>query len=302
MRDPLGFWKHAIGLALTLASFGTLANAATAPHTTYEFASIGVARGQIARLNVYYRNVFPPGPCKPGEVCSFPPGPCAPGTACTSPGPFRTTLSIYECDGSVSVQNVISLSGEKGGTLVFAPRSFGGDNRACGRALVTVEPDANGFLPDLVPSVEILDANTGQTSLLNPGAIAGFNPQPEPPGDYNFGLFNIVRGQTARISASFISDREDLPPGPCRLILSFYSGDGKLISESAQSLEPGKTATFDYPTVDFPEGARQRIRAAVHVEGDERGLVPCIMPSIEVFASDTGKGTMYYPGSLIGSD
>jgi hypothetical protein len=200
------------------------------------------------------------------------------------------------------VQNAISLSGEKGGTLVFAPRSFGGDNRACARAVVTVEPDANGFLPDLIPTVEILDASTGQTSLLNPGAIAGFNPQPEPPGDYNFGLFNIVRGQTARISASYISEREDLPPGPCRLILSFYSGDGRLISESAQSVEPGKTATFDYSTADFPEGARQRIRAAVHVEGDERGLIPCIMPSIEVFASETGKGTMFYPGSMIGSD
>jgi hypothetical protein len=294
VKHPFAFRRFALSLALTLAAVCALATVASAQidpfrGASYEFASIGVARGQVARLSAFYHNVFPPGPCAPGVACSNP------------VGSFRATLSFIECDGGIVAQNVLTLSPERGGTLVFSPTSLHSDGRACARALVTVEPDANGFLPDLVPSVEVLDAATGQSALLNPGAIAGFNPQPEPPGDYSFGLFNIVRGQTARLGVSFVDVPEGFPPGPCRVTLSFYSGDGQLIGQSIQSLDLGHTAQFDLPTNGFPVGWRARIRASVHVEPLDGGVVPCIMPAVEVFASDTGKGALYYPGAMIGS-
>lgn len=294
LKHPFGLRKFAAGFVLTLIALCASASTASAQIDpikvgTYEFANVGVARGQLARLNVFYHSVFPPGPC-------------AQDGTCRPEGSFKATLSFYECDGSVTVQNVVTLSPERGSAIVFSPTRFNADGRACARGSVTVEPDADGFLPALVPNVEVLDAATGQTSLLNPGAIAGFNPQPEPPGDFNFGLFNVVKGQTARLSASFVDMPDGFPPGPCRITLSFYSGDGELIGQSTQSLEEGKTVQFDMPTTTLPAGARMRIRASVHVETADGRIIPCVMPSVEVFADDTGRGAFFYPGAMIGSD
>jgi hypothetical protein len=320
MKSVLSFSRYTVVLGLLLIAFGgshtasaQLDSGTFKPVTNYEFSTMGVARGQQARLNVFYHNVFPPGPCAPGAACfppgpcapgdaaCFPPGPCAPGEACRPTGSFVTSLTFADCDGNIIARNEATLIPDKGGSLVFTPASFQLDGRACARAMVTVQPDANGFLPDLVPSVEVLDASTGQSALLNPGAIHGFNPQPEPPGNVNFGLFNVVKGQTARVSAAFIDMPDGFPPGPCRVTLSFYSGDGQLISQSIQSLDLGKTAQFDFPTTSLPAGARARIRASVSVEPSDRGVIPCIMPAVEVFNVDTGKGALYYPGTMIGS-
>jgi hypothetical protein len=296
MKFPFSFCRHALGIALTILALGGAytANAQIDPYTpatAYEFSTMGVARGQTARLSLYYHNVFPPGPCAPGVACDSSPV-----------GSFQATVSFLECDGSVVAQNTLTLTPDKGGTLVFTPTSFHSDGRACARALVNVAPDANGFLPDLRPSVEVLDAATGKSMLLNPGAAAGFNPQPEPPrGDSDFGLFNVITGQTARVEASFVDAPSGFPPGPCRVTLSFYSGDGQLLSQSIQSLAPGATAQFDYPTTNLPANSRIRIRASVHVES-EGGFLPCIMPAVEVFDNTTGKGSIFYPGLMIGSD
>jgi hypothetical protein len=296
MKFPFSFCRHALGLALTILALGGAytANAQIdplQPAPIYEFSTIGVARGQTARLSLYYHNVFPPGPCTPGVAS------CGGSPA----GSFQATASFFECDGSVTVQRTLTLTPDKGGSLVFTPTSFHADGRACARALVSVAPDANGFLPDLVPSVEVLDATTGQSLLLNPGATAGFNRQLEMPSDYDSGLFNVITGQTARVEASFVDAPSGFPPGPCRVTLSFYSGDGQLLSQSIQSLAPGATAQFDYPTTGLSANSRVRIRASVHVES-EGGIIPCVMPAVELFDSTTGKGSLFYPGVMIGSD
>jgi hypothetical protein len=292
MRSIFRFAQHGVILGMLLLAFGHghTAQAQLDPgmkiNNKYLFSTIGVARGQLARLSVFYHNVFPPGPCMPGGTC-------------TPTGSFAMSLNFSDCEGNIVGRTSVTLIPDKGWGLVFAPTSFMTDGRACARASVTVEPDANGFLPDLVPSVEVLDASTGQSALLNPGAMAGFNPIP--PIDFNFGLFNVIKGQTARISAAFVDIPDGFPPGPCRVTLSFYGGDGQLISQSIQTVDLGKTAQFDFPTTGFPDGARARIRASVHVDPSERGLAPCIMPAVEVFNNDTGKGTLYYPGVMMES-
>jgi hypothetical protein len=109
-----------------------------------------------------------------------------------------------------------------------------------------------------------------------------------------------VKGQTARVHVSYVeAESEDLPPGPCRAVVSFYDGDGRLIGQETQTLDLGRTAQFDYSTASLPTGARQRIRASVHVESSDGDLVPCIMPTLEVFAADTGRSTFHYAGALI---
>jgi hypothetical protein len=293
MKSVLSFSRYTLVLGLLLIAFGSSHTASAidkgyVPGADYEFSTIGVARGQMARLNVFYHNVLPPGPCRPGEDCR-------------PTGSFVMSLNFADCEGNIIARNEVNLIPDKGGVLIFSPASFQPDGRACARATVTVHPDANGFLPDLVPSVDVLDVSTGQSALVNPGAIRGFNPQPEPPGDSHLGLFNVVKGQTARVSAAFVDMPHGLPPGPCRVTLSFYGGDGQLISQSIQTLDPGKTAQFDFPTTNFPAGLQKRIRASVQVEPLEGGLIPCVMPAVEVFAADTGKGALYYPGTMIGS-
>jgi len=155
MKSIFRFAQHGVILAMLLLAFGQSHTAQaqidigyTVTHK-YEFSTIGVARGQVARLNVFYRNVFPPGPCAPGESCQ-------------PAGSFAMSLNFSDCEGNVVARTSVNLIPGKGWGLVFAPTSFLSDGRACARASVTVEPDANGFLPDLVPSVEVLDAATGQ--------------------------------------------------------------------------------------------------------------------------------------------
>jgi hypothetical protein len=301
MKSPLSFWRSSVILGMLLLVLGAVqtANAqldgGVRVANKYELSTVGVARGQQARLNVFYHNIFPPGPCTPGDRC-FPPGPCAPGESCS----FNVSLSFSDCDGNIVARNDLNLSPDRGGSILFTPSSFMSDGRACARATVTVQPDAHGNLPDVVPTVEILDAATGQSSLINPGSTRGFNPQPEPPGDVTFGLFNVVKGQTARISVAFVGMPEGFPPGPCRVTMRFYSGDGQQISESTIPLNPGQTGQFDFPTTNFPNGARARIRASVHVDASENALIAFLMPAVEVFAADTGKVALYYPGAMIG--
>ena len=100
----------------------------------------------------------------------------------------------------------------------------------------------------------------------------------------------------------YVDMPEGFPPGPCRVTISFYDGDGRAIGQSTQSLDPGMTAQFDYSTASLPAGSRQRIRASVHVEAADGSIIPCVMPSLELFAADTGKSALFVPGGMIGSE
>lgn len=264
---------------------------------TYDLSAVGVPRGQVARLNVYYHEELPPGPCTPGESC-LPPGPCAEASACT-PGSYRMSLNFTDEVGNVVATRAVTLTRDKGASLVYAPSSYRADGRATTRAFVSVEPEA-GYLPQLVPTIEVVDPTSGQATIINPGTRAGFNPQPEPPGDSHFGLFSIVKGQTVRVHVSNVG-AGDLPPGPCRADVTFYDGGGRVVGRETLWLAPGQTLASDFSTAGMPAGFRGSIRADVHAEllGD-RGGSANVATSLEVFASDTGRGMLFYPGALIG--
>src|ERR1041385_3628612 len=120
MKFCLSFSRYALVICAMLFALGGAqdVNAQLDPgvRPLYIFSTVGVARGQQARLNVFYHNIFPPGPCVPGERC-FPPGPCAPGASCS----FTVTLSFADCDGNIVARNDVNLVPDKGGTLIFTP-------------------------------------------------------------------------------------------------------------------------------------------------------------------------------------
>jgi hypothetical protein len=285
--------RRALGLALLLSALAFSAAKADAqidPMRVVNLSAVGVARGQMARLTVVWTRVFPPGPC-------LPPGPCK------TYGPFNATLALYDSEGRAVARQSVALSQGRAAALNFAPTDFGAGGRAQLRAQVTVDPDSDGIVPCVIPSLEVVNSDGSNSTALNPGALVGFNPQPEPPGDnpdFEFGFITEGRGQTMRLNASYIDADTKFPPGPCRVTLSFYDGDGRLVMQTVETLELGKTVSLDAPAGELPAVVRRRLRATVHVEPLDGGIVPCIMPSLEVFNDDTGKTSLFYPGSMIG--
>ncbi|MET0645305.1 MAG: hypothetical protein ABW208_01705 [Pyrinomonadaceae bacterium] len=255
----------------------------------YNHSAVGLTRGQGARLSVVYTDL-PPGPCTP---VGLPPGPCTP------PDSFRATLSFMDDLGNVVAERSLTLTQGRAISLVYVPSSYRADGRAMTRAAVRVEPEA-GYLPLIIPTVEVSEITSGQTSIFNPGWRVGFNPQPEPPGDFHFGILNIVRGQTTRVNVSNIGAPNGLPPGPCRADVVFYDGAGQSVARETLWLAPGQTGMADFATTGMPEGWRGRIRASVHVESLDGRTQPVVTSSLEVFAADTGRGVLFYPGALIG--
>lgn len=281
--------RRAFGLALLLSALAVSAARADAQIDigTYNLSSVGVARGQLARLTI----IWPPDPC-------LPPGPCK------SHAPFNTMLALIDASGRTVARQSVALTQGRPASINFAPSEFGAGGRAQLRAQITVDRDAEGFIPRIVPSLEVVNIDGSNSTVVNPGTLVGFNPQPEPPGDsgpvFEFGFVTEGRGQSMRLNATFTDLDGDLPPGPCRVTLSFYDGDGRLVMETIETVELGQTVSLDVPAGELPATVRKRLRATVRVEALPGGLIPCIMPSLEVFNADTGKTSLFYPGAMIG--
>src|ERR1044072_3372579 len=140
--------RRALALALLLSALAFNASKADAQidiGTYINFgSSVGVARGQVARLTVVWTRVLPPGPC-------FPPDPCK------SHGPFNTTLAPIAASGGVVARQQIALAQGRPAAINFASSEFGAGGRAQLRAQVTVDRDAEGFIPCIVPSLEVVN-------------------------------------------------------------------------------------------------------------------------------------------------
>lgn len=253
---------------------------------TLSFGAINFTRGQTVRLNVIYTKVVPINP-------SIPPDPYLP------PDPYRMTLSFVDRDGRVVAQKIVSLSIGQPAHLDYTINDPN-VRTASARAVLNIDGNDRVLLPAVMPTVEVFNNNTGETTALDPGSIYSFNPQPDPPG---FGFFGIARNQTARLNVAYIGFRNNPSgdqPAPLNITLRFVNGDGRVVAESRQSVGYGDTVSLNFTSVALPAGSRQRLRAVVVVEPDASGLAPCVMPSVEVLNNDTGKTVVFYPGSLIG--
>ncbi|HVV85865.1 MAG TPA: hypothetical protein VHE35_22555 [Kofleriaceae bacterium] len=283
-----------VGLAAALA----LALAAFAPHSAHaqiepvriSSASVGVASGQYVRLNAHFVTAI--------DSRGFPPGPC------------RVTLRLLDERGGVINEQVVSLAPGRAALLDYRPELRLGDHRTV-RAQVIGERDANGFAPNIIPSLEVIDVATGKTGIVSPGTIRGFNPQPDPPGDdgsthgFNpqpeppgdFGLFGIADSQVARLTASYVGVTSDsgLPPGPCDVALTFWNGDGSVVATRRVTLQPGASISLDVPAGSLPAGVRRRMWTSVTTDGHEQGF---LAGSVDIFDQTTGKSSALLAGSF----
>jgi hypothetical protein len=147
-------------LLLTLAAPTLQARAQAAPEErTLNFSAVGVARGQAARLTVYWTRVSLPDPCLPPDPCRV--------------GPFNATLSFYDAEGRVVARQEATLPRGRTATLTYAPLDLPPGARAYTRAVVEVEPDPSDFIPCIIPAVEVFNDGTGRTTLFYPGAMIG---------------------------------------------------------------------------------------------------------------------------------
>jgi hypothetical protein len=114
---------------------------------------------------------------------------------------------------------------------------------------------------------------------------------------YNSSAVGVTRGQIARLNVFY---HEDLPPGPCRADVVFYDGSGHVVASETLWLAGGQTGMSDFVKTNMPAGFQGRIRASVHVESLDGRSPPVVATSVEVFAADTGRSALFYPGTLTG--
>ena len=246
---------------------------------------IGLGAGQSIRINV--ANVDLP------SLDELPPGPC------------RVEISLFDESGNLLLPAVektltagrsihLDLNGDDVVTRDLARREI----RPSVRLLPNTTSDRAGLLPPgpCRATVELFDNQTGRTLATlgpeKPGEAVGFNPQPEPPG--NVGQVAIVAGQVARLNAVNLPepDRSGFPPGPCRVDLILFNGDGAVLKMSTTILKPGEATFLDFAIpADATAAGRIAVRGVTIVSrAAKTGFPPgpC-RTTLEVFDQATGK-------------
>ena len=172
------------------------------------------------------------------------------------------------------------------------------------RPIVLVDPDVNGLIPCIKQTFEFINNDTQGTAVLYPGHDNMMMDDMSRSTPWiAFGLVGVVSGQIARlnvVNTGDIASPRGLPPGPCRVTLSFFDSDGSLLATITRTLDPGHAGSLDFNIASFgSEGGAGRlmIRAEVTVEPDANSLTPCVMPTLEVFDMASGKTTFIIPVS-----
>jgi hypothetical protein len=140
--------------------------------------------------------------------------------------------------------------------------------------------------------------------------VRAFNPQPDPPG--KFLMVGITPGQTLRLNVVNLitaGDRQ-IPPGPCRVVLSFRDAAGHVIDDAngqpirrTVELQAGESAFLDL-NGDQLGGVgtnlltRLEVRPFVRVvfQTDPGNLPPPCRANAEVFDNLTLRTSLMVPG------
>jgi hypothetical protein len=143
--------------------------------------------------------------------------------------------------------------------------------------------------------------------------VRAFNPQPDRP----FGMVGITRGQTMRLNIVNLAVAVDgqLPPDPCRVVLTFRNTDGHPFINSdgqplrrAVELQAGQSAFLDLNAdVYFPPSAvdaiaRLQLRPLVRVQSGPAPSNayppdPC-RATMEVFDNASGRTSIFAAGFI----
>ncbi|GEM_PF-1842643 len=124
------------------------------------FGFFGIARNQTARLNLAYVGFHnPPGYHKP---LGF------------QPAPVNVTMQFVNGDGRVMAESRQTVEYDKAVSFDFPAGAFPAGVRQRLRAIVIVAPGYGGIAPCVMPSVEVLDNDTGKTAVFYPGSEIGW--------------------------------------------------------------------------------------------------------------------------------
>jgi hypothetical protein len=160
-------------LAIVLAALPIGLHASATPHMI--FASVGIAHGQTARLNI--SNINNPDLLDSG----LPAGPCNVAFGFVDGSNQMLVPAVrVALGGSRSTHVDVSLDSQD---LRRLPGFQGNRGSAQVRAVVGFPSAAEGSCGSVVASVEIVDNQTGATTVMqSPLVYVGFNPQPDLPG------------------------------------------------------------------------------------------------------------------------
>jgi hypothetical protein len=231
--------------------------------------------GQKIRLNVT---------CFDHEIGKLPPGPC------------HGEAMLHTADGELIREVRYELRPGHSGFLEYTvPRVESED--ALGRVGIVpcVIPAPGGTA---IPTVEVFDESDRRilfenpasprmsqfnSGFTNPGDIAGFNPQPDPPG---FGLVTVEADEILRMNISCFSHPVGgIPPDPCRGVVMFHNAAGEVVGRDEYALRPGQSKSVNL----LPPSPIRQV-----------GIVPCILPepggraipNLEIVNADSGDTTL----------
>ena len=86
-------------------------------------------------------------------------------------------------------------------------------------------------------------------AVLGLGSVQAFNPQPDPPGQWRFGIVSLGEGQVIRLTIANLGGRGpvDVPPGPCRVSLGFVDAEGvELVPAVRRAVPGGGSASVEF--------------------------------------------------------
>jgi hypothetical protein len=270
----------AILLAMTLMVGGLPTNATHAEDFNPQpdppgFGMFGLVNKQTARLSIVATGVDEHNP--PADL----------------PGPWRVTLNFFNGDGNVIARSIQTLELGKAVSLDYAAPALPMNLRVRIRAGFSIEPDASGLAPCVKPAVEVFNNDTGRTTFIYEGTSNEADAD-----EAGSSMVGLARGQVARlniVNLGVYPPDPFFPPGPCRVTLTFVDVSGRVLSQVTKSVDFNRATFLDLSWSDLPPDPyhRLQVRALVGVEADERGNVPIVRPTLEIFSTDTGMATIY---------
>jgi len=144
-------------------------------------------------------------------------------------------------------------------------------------------------------------------AFLGLGTVYAFNPQPDPPGQWRFGIVTIGEGQVIRLNIANLGSRgtTNVNPGPCRVSLGFVdAAGGELVPAVIQAVPPGESLSVEWrfaPTTTDVLHARVRPVAFSFCDGSvrpaERRSGP-YAPTVEILDGD-GSVRLFVPTPVL---
>ena len=285
---------------------GVRAVTPTEPERT--LGMIGLTRGQTMRLNIVNLAV-----AVDGQV---PPDPC------------RMVLTFRNADGrpftnsdGQPLRRAVELQAGQSAFLdlnadMYGPSSINDAiTRLQVRPFVRVqsEPSGDQFPPDPCRvTMEVFDNASGRTSIFAEHAGIDLDRPPPTPCCQPGGMIGLTRGQTMRLNIVNLAVAVDgqLPPDPCRVLLTFRNADGRPFTNSdgqplrrAVELQAGQSAFLDlnadnyFPaTNDTVAPVRMQLRPFAGVQsGPSGGQIPpdpC-RATTEVYDNANGRTSIF---------